>query len=114
MSTVYILDMLFVNTIEKRLGRKLTEEELDQARYDEESLELYFIGGRREYVKVPKLVFPDDVMSTHARIDLEFSLRDDVSRSSDEVTYMKWYNDERENTMESLAKTHSTMSGKVR
>lgn len=106
MSKVYIRDMLFVNTIEKRLGRKLTEEELDS----DEALDLHFPNGRREYVVIPRLLFPDDVMSTHAQVDLGFALRDDVSRSDDSARYMKWYNDERENTVESLVRT-TTRSG---
>ncbi len=95
MSQVYIRDMLFVNTIEKRLGRKLTEEELDS----DEELELIFPTGRREYVYIPRLLFPDDVMSTSACIDLGFSTRDDIGRTGNDPDYMKWYNNVREETV---------------
>jgi hypothetical protein len=106
-SKAYIRDMLFVNTLEKRLGRKLTEEELES-----DELELTFPGKRREFVVIPRLLFPDDVMSSEAQIDLGFYKRDDVRRVSGDVDYMRWYNDERENTVESMAKTHAGMSGK--
>jgi hypothetical protein len=91
-SKVYIRDMLYVNSIERRLGRKLTERELE----DDDALELRFPDGRREFVIIPRLLFPDDVMSTEAVIDMGYSLRDDIARSSDEVKYQEWYNNERQ------------------
>lgn len=59
MSQTMIRDMLFVKNLERRLGRNLTEDELDQ----EDELELRFPDGHREFVVIPRLVFPYDLLS---------------------------------------------------
>lgn len=58
MGIVTIKDMLYVKNLERRLGRNLSSDELD-----EEDLELRFPDGHREWVTIPRLVFPDDLLS---------------------------------------------------
>lgn len=59
MSPSVVRDMLFVKQLERRLGRSLSEDELN---HDEE-LELRFPDGHREFIVIPKLIFPDDLLS---------------------------------------------------
>lgn len=58
MGVITIRDMLYVKNLERRLNRNLTEDELN-----EEELELHFPDGHREWVVIPRLVFPDDLLS---------------------------------------------------
>ncbi len=54
---VKLRDMLFVNTLEKQLGRKLTEIEMSG------EFNLFrFRNGRSRYIKIPLLDFPYDLM----------------------------------------------------
>jgi hypothetical protein len=53
-----IRDMLYVNSVERRLGRPLTEEEMDG-----DSRPIVFPGGRTEYIQVPILLFPYDLIT---------------------------------------------------
>lgn len=59
MGVVTIRDMVFVNALERRLGRRLSEEELAE----DNDLELVFPDGHREWVMIPRLVFPNDLLS---------------------------------------------------
>lgn len=57
-SRVVINDPLFVRHLERRLGRKLSERELC-----EPDFEIRFSNGRREFIVIPKIIFPDDLLS---------------------------------------------------
>lgn len=63
---IIVPDWLVVKKIERRLGRKLTEDEIHMAmEQDEDSpevsgLSLHFPDGSWELINLPKLFFPDD------------------------------------------------------
>ena len=57
---VTIRDMIFVKQLERRLGRPLTETELES----DEELELRFPDGHREFVVIPRLAFPYELLSS--------------------------------------------------
>lgn len=59
---VKIRDMLFINQLEKRLGRRLTEMEIEREEFDGE-LELFFPDGTREFIVFPRLILPDELMT---------------------------------------------------
>ncbi len=61
--TAKIRDMLFVNGLEKRLGRSLTREEVEIEEFDG-YVELFFrdIWGW-EKVRIPRLDFPEELTS---------------------------------------------------
>jgi hypothetical protein len=59
LSTKQIInDPLFVKRLERRLGRKLSEDELVQ-----DELELRFPNGQRDWIIIPKIVFPTDLLT---------------------------------------------------
>lgn len=53
-----IMDVLYIKAVEKRLGRRLSEEEMD----GQPSM-IYFPGGHYEKIQVPYLRFPYELMS---------------------------------------------------
>jgi hypothetical protein len=53
-----IRDMLYVKSVERRLGRSLSEEEMDG-----ESHRVFLPNGNFEFVQVPLLNFPYDLLS---------------------------------------------------
>jgi hypothetical protein len=55
----HMRDMIFVNNLEKRLNRHLTEDELNTY----SSFKAVFPDGHYEYVSVPRLVFPDALIT---------------------------------------------------
>jgi hypothetical protein len=71
-----IRDMLFVNQLEKRLGRRLSREEVETEEYEEE-LEIYFPDGHREFIRIPRLSFPDDLMSRPGVDSFEIKINED-------------------------------------
>lgn len=64
MAQVTIRDMIFVRNLERRLGRRLTDIEIEDD--DPDGLEVRFPDGHREFVRIPILVFPDDLLSDPA------------------------------------------------
>ena len=54
-----IRDMLYVNTLEKRLGRSLTLEEI----YSDEPFKVVLRNGFVEYHEIPVLKFPDELLT---------------------------------------------------
>ncbi len=57
-----IRDVLFVNQLEKRLGRSLTRLEVETEEYEGE-IYLEFPDGHREYIAFPRLDFPEELLS---------------------------------------------------
>jgi hypothetical protein len=53
-----IRDMLYVKSIEKRLRRPLTDEEMDG-----EECRVFFPDGHIEFIEVPHLEFPYDLLT---------------------------------------------------
>lgn len=76
MSRSLIRDMIYVNQLEKRLGRALTVEEIEIEEY-EGVLELRFRDGHREFIVIPRLVFPDDLITRPGIIEEEIPLYED-------------------------------------
>ena len=56
-----IRDMIFVKNLERRLGRELTEQELSG-----EEFEARFPDGHREFIQIPILEFPKELLSSPA------------------------------------------------
>ena len=55
-----MIDMIFVKRLERRLGRALTEFELDD---HDEPIAFYFPNGQIEQIQIPRLRFPDEVVA---------------------------------------------------
>jgi len=53
--------MIFVKRLERRLGRALTEFELED---NDEAVAFYFPDGHIEQISIPRLRFPHDVITT--------------------------------------------------
>lgn len=56
-----MIDMIFVKRLERRLGRVLTEYELED---HDEPLAFCFPNGHIETIQIPRLRFPHDVITT--------------------------------------------------
>lgn len=56
-----LTDMIFVKRLERRLGRALTEFELED---NDEAVAFYFVDGHIEEISIPRLRFPHDVITT--------------------------------------------------
>lgn len=56
-----VTDMIFVKRLERRLGRSLTEFELED---NDEAIAFYFPDGHIEQISIPRLCFPHDVTTT--------------------------------------------------
>jgi hypothetical protein len=55
-----MIDMIFVKRLERRLGRELTEFELED---HDEPIAFCFSNGQIELIQIPRLRFPHDVFS---------------------------------------------------
>jgi hypothetical protein len=87
MSREYVRDMVYVNVLEKRLGRKLEKHEIYHG--EDEELELTFPDGHREFHIIPSLVFPTDVLSgpgLYIQIGLE-ALEEELNPFSGEIPF---------------------------
>lgn len=68
MSQTYIRDMLFVRNLERRLGRRLHEEEIDleYLSWKYKNIQPYEVelpDGEREKLNFPRLLNPDDLIT---------------------------------------------------
>lgn len=66
-----IRDPIFVKQLERRLGRKLEEEELEELSV--EAGDVRFPNGRIEYIKIPLMVFPDALLSAPECYNSDFN-----------------------------------------
>jgi hypothetical protein len=69
----YIRDMLFVRSLERKLGRSLTEQELLE---DEVRGEFYLElpNGRSEWITIERLSFPYDLLDRPSDSDISAEL----------------------------------------
>lgn len=86
--SVMFPDPFYIRDLEKKIGRKLTEEEMEYATHGEYIIEFNRLSGRLEFFLVPMCSFPYDLMPEHidaAKIEMSDYLKH-TDNSPDEYT----------------------------
>lgn len=88
---IQIRDMLYVRSVERRLGRSFSEAELLECS-EGEGARIRFPDGHYEWIIIPKLSFPWDLISLPK--DLFESTTDQLSVSDETPVEYTYYEDE--------------------
>jgi hypothetical protein len=76
-----MIDMVFVKRLERRLGRNLSEFELED---QDEPIAFCFPNGQIELIQIPRLRFPQDVIS---KLETTVTLKDENNVKADNPQY---------------------------
>lgn len=68
----YIRDMIFVRSLERHLGRPLSDMELLKDEIEGE-FDIEYPNGRIVWISIPRLIFPHDLITHPADLDLSLN-----------------------------------------